>query len=110
MSAYRDALVVTDESPDERLNLAVSLLKRGEGVVVLEGVVALRPERDHLLCEVVEPMPSHRRTPDGYASLAHNAAAGLAASRLGAKLADQSLKWLVVDDYGTGTLELWHAP
>jgi hypothetical protein len=110
MSAYRHALVVTNESSEERLNLAASLLQQGEGVVVLDGVVALRSERDHLLCEVVEPMPSCRRTNDEYASLAHNAAVGLAASRLGARLPNRPLKWLVVDDYGTGTQELWHAP
>jgi hypothetical protein len=110
MSAYRDALTVDADSSDERLALAAEILAKGAGVVVLEGIVALRPARTHILCEVVDPTPSSRRCEREFEVLVENAQRMLEASKLREHLPDLPREWLVVEDYGTGTAELWHAP
>jgi hypothetical protein len=58
MSAYENALVVDDTSSDERLALAAEVLDHCKEVVMLDGVVALRPTADAILCEVIDPMPN----------------------------------------------------
>jgi hypothetical protein len=109
MSAYKHALVVDDTSSDERLALAAEVLDRCEEVVMLDGVVALRPTPDVILCEVVDPMPNAHRCSEEFKVLVENAARALASSKLSSRLPPRPLQWLVVDDYGTGTLQIWPA-
>jgi hypothetical protein len=110
MSAYKDAVAVDASSSDQRWALAADLLVSGTEVVVLEGLVALRTTPTHLYCEVIDPMPSARRCAAEYEVLVENARRALEASRLRGLRPDLPRRWLVVEDYGTGTMELWRAP
>jgi len=110
MTAYRDAFCIDANSPDERLELAAEILAAGSGVVMFDETVALRPTPACLLCEVVDPAPTSRRCENEYEVLVENAQRMLDSSRLRKRLPDIPRKWLVVEDHGTGTVELWHAP
>jgi hypothetical protein len=110
MSAYKHALVVDDASSEQRLLLAADVLNRCEGVVMLDGVVALRPTPEAILCEVIDPMPTAHRCAEEFKVLVENAELGLARSKLARLLPRKRLEWLVVEDYGTGTTELWPTP
>jgi hypothetical protein len=79
-------------------------------VVLLDGFLALRLLGHELLCEVVDPMPSTHRCAMEYEVLVENARRALEASRLHPLLPDVPRIWVVVDDCGTGTQELWRAP
>jgi hypothetical protein len=109
MSAYRDALVVDDNSSDQRLVLAAAVLARCEGVVLLDGVVALRPTSRAIVCEVIDPERSAHRCAEEFKVLVENARHVLANSKLAKLLPSRPLEWLVVEDYGSGTVELWPA-
>ncbi len=110
MSAYRDALWINADSSDQRLQQAAEILATGAGVVMFDATVALRPTPSCLLCEVVDPAPSSRCCEHEFEVLVENARRTLDSSRLGKRLPNVPRKWLVVEDYGTGTMELWHAP
>jgi hypothetical protein len=110
MSAYGDALTLGADSSDERVALAAENLGCAGGVVILEGAVALRRTPTHLLCEVIDTMPSARRCEHEFEVLVENGRRMLETSRLKAVLPDLPRRWSVVADYGTGTSELWHAP
>jgi len=110
MSAYKHALAIDDNSSEPRLALAAGVLERCEGVVMLDGVVALRPTPDAILCEVIDPEPAAHRCAEEFRVLVENAARGLAGSKLASRLPRRPLRWLVVDDYGTGVIQVWPAP
>ena len=110
MSAYQNALAIEPGAAGQRLALAAEILASGAGIVLLEGVVALRCVGRALFCEVVDPMPSARRCALEYEVLVENARRTLEASKLDAFLPALPRTWLVVADYGTGTVELWRAP
>jgi hypothetical protein len=110
MSAYKDALAIDDNSSEQRLALAAEMLARGEGVVLVGGVIALRATPEAILCEVIDPTPSGRRCAEEFKVLIENAARGLAGSRLASRLPARPLQWLVVEDCGSGTVELWPGP
>lgn len=110
MSAYRDAFSIDADSSDERLELAAEILATGTGVVMFGETVALRPTPTCLFCEVVDPAPGSRRCENEFEVLLENARRMLDSSRLWKRLPDTPRKWLVVEDHGTGTVELWHAP
>lgn len=105
-----DRLVVDDSSSDQCLTLAAELLDHCNGVVVLEGVATLWPSPHEIECSVIEPVPTIARCEEEYKVLVENAAHALRSSKLGRRLPDRPLRWVVVDDYGTGTVELWRAP
>ena len=109
MSAYRDALHIEIDASKARIDLASSLLRRNEGVVVLSQQIALRPEPHRILCEVIEDSVDSRRSPQEYESLVEAAREFLNGSPLGPAVAKRRLEWVVVADTGTGTVELWHA-
>jgi hypothetical protein len=110
MSAYKDALAIDDASSEQRLDLAGQVLARCESVVLLDGVVALRPTPGAIICEVIDPAPDSHRCAEEFKVLVENAGRALSGSRLAARLPIRPQKWVVVDDCGTGTIELWHAP
>jgi hypothetical protein len=107
MSSYRDALVIDDDSPDERIALAVANLGSGQGVVLIASSLALRPTQAGIRCEVIDPMPGAHRCAEEFKVLLENAARALAASKLGRLLPDRPLRWVVVEVRGNATLELW---
>jgi hypothetical protein len=104
MSAYKAALHIKSDESGGRLVLAQELLATGQGVVVLDGVVALRPSGSELLCEVIAD-----GSETDFGSVVASARELLATSTLGRSATQRNLQWLVVDDYGTGTQELWRA-
>ena len=106
MSAYKNDLHIRANESGRRAQLAAELVLSGHGVVVIEDALALRPNDGELLCEVIS-----RSSLDvaSYKAVVENAKALLASSSLAAVTSSKKLSWLVVEDYGTGTLELWHA-
>jgi hypothetical protein len=61
VSAYKRALIVDDTASEQRLVEAAKMLEGCEGVVMLPGVVALRPTPSAILCEVIDPIPGAHR-------------------------------------------------
>jgi hypothetical protein len=102
-------LTIDDSSSDQRLALAAELLERCGGTVSLEGIATLRPCFDHIECAVTDPAPGAARCEEEFKVLVENAAHALRASKLGSRLPDRPLRWVVIDDYGTGSIELWRA-
>ena len=107
MSAYKHALAVSLGDSQQRIELACSLLKRGESVVLLEGRLALRTDGDRILCEVIDPYSDGVRSAKRYEELVACGRALREESALGTQLPADRLRWLVVADYGTGTQQLW---
>jgi hypothetical protein len=101
MSAYKDALHISVKEAGQRLQLAIDLLLSGEGVVVIDNLLALRPHKGQILCEVI----SQGTTPPQ--DQIKNAKAFLQESSISEYLPCNKLQWLVVEDYGTGTIEVW---
>ena len=106
MSAYKNDLHIRANESGRRAQLAAELISTGRGVVVIEEMLALRPNDGELLCEVISRPFSDVAS---YEAVVEDAKALLASSSLVAATASKRLSWLVVEDYGTGTLELWHA-
>ena len=106
MSAYKNDLHIRANESRRRAQLAAELVSTGRGVVVIEETLALRPNNGELLCEVI----SYRSLEVASCkAVVEDAKALLASSSVVAATSSKKLSWLVVDDYGTGTLELWHA-
>ena len=110
MSTYKHALVVDDTSSEQVLALAAVVLDRCEGIVMLDGVVALRPAPGVIRCEIIDPNPTAHRCAEEFKVIVENASRGLAGSKLASRLPHRPIQWLVVEDYGTGTVELWREP
>ena len=106
MSAYKHDLHICAGEVGPRAELAVELIATGKGVVVVEDSLALRPNGNELLCEVIVPSPS---VASRYEAAVLHARALLASSPVAAAVSGKRLAWLVVEDYGTGTTELWRA-
>ncbi len=94
---------------DQQFALAAKTLAAGQSVIMFEGMLVLRPARNELVCEVVDPTPSARRCANEYEVLVENAQRALDASKLGTLLPHLRRRWLVVGDTGAGTTELWRA-
>ena len=101
MSAYKDALHLSSAEQGPRLQLAEEVLARGDAVVVLDGALALRPQSDEILCEVIS---SRSNAPVVQVEQARQL---LRDSTLGDVASKRKCRWLVVEDYGTGTVEVW---
>jgi hypothetical protein len=109
MSAYSDALHIQPDESGSRLQLALEVLSSGKAVVLLGQRLALRPMPGRILCEVITQLPTHNRQPAAHRSEVESAKRMLSASTIARVVRSKKLEWLVVDDYGTGTVELWHA-
>lgn len=105
-----ERLVVDDSSPEQHLKLAAELLDRCDGVVVLEGVATLSPGPHEIECSVTVPAGAVARCEEEYKVLVENAARALQASKLGGRLPDRPLQWVVVDVNGAEAVEHWRAP
>ncbi len=110
MSIYKHAFVIDDTSSEQRLLQAAEALDRCEDIVVLDGVVALRPTPTAIFCEVVDPMPNSHRCAEEFRVLIENAERGLAGSKFASFLPRRPHRWLVVNGYGTGAVILWPVP
>jgi hypothetical protein len=105
-----ERLVVDQSSSEQSLNLAAELLARCSGVVVLDGVATLSPGPREIECSVAKPAHSVARCEEEYKVLVENAARTLQASKLGPRLPNRPLRWVVVDEHDAETVELWRAP
>ena len=105
MSSYKDALALDRHSPPSRVARAAELLERCEGIVLVEGLVALRPTAAAIRCEVIDPTPAAHRCEEEYRVLVENAARCLEKSALRELLPNRPLRWVVVDESGTRTVE-----
>ena len=103
MSAYEDALHITAGEIGPRALLASEVLSTRSGVVVLDNVLALRPEPDRIFCEVIAEAGS----PHNYQAAVEAAQSLLKSSTLFNSVSGKALCWLVVDDYGMGVGVLW---
>ncbi len=110
MSAHERTLVVDDSSSEPCLAEAAQVLERCEGVVVLDGVAALRATPRAIVCEVIDPMPGAHRCAEEFKVLLENAGRALAGSRLAGRLPGRPLHWVVVERYAAGAPPIWPAP
>jgi len=108
-SSYEHALGIDDTSSEQSLALAADRLERCQGIVMLDGVIALRPMPGVIRCEVIDPTPSTHRCEEEFKVLVENAYRRLAGSRLAARLPRRPFKWLVVENRESGIVELWTA-
>jgi hypothetical protein len=107
MTAYRDALAVSLRDAPQRLDLAQALLARGDTVVLLEGQLALRPDGSRVLCEVIDALSEGSRSARRFEALIEGGRSLLRESALDDALRSKQLEWIVVADYGSGTVQLW---
>jgi hypothetical protein len=107
MPAYRKAVLVDDAAPAQTLRKAARMLERSAGVVMLGGVVALRPAPQAIRCEVIDPAPDSHRCAEEFRVLIENAAHALANSKLAGLLPARPLQWVVVDGRAAGALKRW---
>jgi hypothetical protein len=107
MRAYSDALHIEPGADEKRIALARDLVTKCLGVVLISDVLALRAEPSGILCEVIDPHHGAHGSKARYEALIANAKAALEASPLASAVASERLQWLVVDDYGMGTRQLW---
>ena len=94
------------EAP-ERVELARSLLERGSAVVLIDDQLALRRSGDRVLCEVIDPFVDGIRSAHRFEALIESAHALLDDSLLSRLVTGEELEWIVVADYGMGTVQLW---
>jgi hypothetical protein len=104
MGAYKDALHITGEETGSRASLAVDALTTRRGVVVLDGLLALRPEADHITCEVI----ASSMAPSQYRSAIEDGQSLLNRSTIFNAISGTTLLWVLVEDYGTGVGVLAH--
>ena len=104
MGSYKDDLHIHVDESGPRFTLACELLSSGRGVVVLDNTLALRPEPNRILCEVI----AESATPASFPVAVQAAQSLLERSTIPNILAGKALSWLVVDDYGMGVHVLWH--
>lgn len=104
-----EKLVIDDSSSERNLKLALELLERCNGIVVLAGVATLSPGSHEIECSVTEPAGAVARCEEEYKVLVENAARALRASKLGGRLPDRPLQWVVVSDNDAEAVELWRA-
>lgn len=104
MSAFRGSLGIDVDTTGQRLDLAREVLDGG-GSVLLQDRVALHSEGDEIECAVITRWIS-TRNPELFEREIEEAKELLAASTLVTHL-KKPLRWIVVDDYGMGSIQVW---
>ena len=107
MNAYQNALAIATDTSGSRLDLARELLKTGEEVVLLENTLALRSDGQRIICEVITRLPDGARNAEAFEAEIAAARAVLEASTIRGAGKAREHEWIVVDDYGMGTWQLW---
>ena len=103
-----DVFVIDETATPERLAQAAEILDRCTGIVLLMPAIVLRPGIREIRCEVFDSTPAAHRCEEEYKVLVENAARALERSKLGGLLPDRPLRWVVVEDRGSGVIEAWH--
>jgi hypothetical protein len=106
MSVYKDCLCIGASEVGSRADLAVELIAAGTGCVVLEDLLVLRPKGEEIVCEVLARLAT---SSSHYEAAVVRARALLASSSIASVAAAKQLTWVVVEDYGMGTIELWRS-
>ena len=107
MSAYKDAFGLYFDSPRERISTAAAFLRDATTTVIVEGWVALRPTNgDGVLVEVIDRADSSGGAVH-YEDLIAQARSLLENPLFACLVNGMQLDWLVVQDYGTGTVQVW---
>jgi hypothetical protein len=73
----------------------------------MEPGLVLRPSAREIRCEVFDSTVAAHRCEEEYKVMVENAARALGRSKLGAMLPDRPLRWVVVEDRGSGAVEAW---
>ena len=100
--------VIDETATPERLAQAAEILDRCTGIVLWMPATVLRPSVREIRCEVIDPTPAAHRCAEEYKVLVENASRALERSKLGALLPDRPLRWVVVEDRGSGVVEAWN--
>jgi hypothetical protein len=101
MSAYKNDLHIESSEAGQRLHLAVDLLGHARGVIVIDDLLALRAGSQRITCEVIV-----RGSAEPQLQI-ENAQTLLNGSTIGKHLQSWNLEWIAVEDYGTGTAQVW---
>lgn len=88
-------LTLSPASPPALRAQAAGLLECCEGVVVVHGLVSLRPTPAAIVCEVIDPAPGSHRCAEEYTVLMENAVRCLASPALEGILPDRPLRWIL---------------
>jgi hypothetical protein len=102
-----EAFVIDETAAPERLAQAIRILELCSGAILLEPGLVLRPRAREILCEVLDTTAAAHRCEEEYKVMVENAARALERSKLGAMLPDRPLRWVVVEDRGSGAIEAW---
>lgn len=109
MFAYSNAVVVNESTSAAEFARAGEALQHSGAVVLYGGLIVLRAEGGHIVCEVIDTDPSSHRCAEEFAVMVENARLALADSRLAACFPDRPLRWRIVSDSAGEILELWRA-
>lgn len=101
MSAYRNCLHIASSESGQRLQLAADLLVHAKETVMIDNLLALRADPQGIICEVILAGSSEPR------AQIETAKALLKDSSIGKYVHSLNLKWIAVEDYGTGTVQVW---
>jgi hypothetical protein len=104
-----DAFAIDAAATPERLAQAAAMLEHCTGSILFEQSFLLRPGAREIRCEVFDTTPAARRCEEEYKVMVENAARALDRSKLGALLPAKSLRWVVVEDRGSGVIDAWSA-
>ena len=107
MNAYQNALAIATDTSGSRLDLARELLRTGEEVVLLEHTLALRSDGQRIICEVITRLPDGAQNAEAFEAEIAAARAVLEASTIRGAVKAREHEWIVVDDDGMGTWQLW---
>lgn len=109
MKAFDHALSISCDEHGPRFDLAVDLLLRQKKFVVLDGRIAFYQTTENIECEVISQWNSDGTQPQIFQREYEAAKVMFDASTLGKVLTGHKLRWSVVQDYGMGRSEVWHA-
>jgi hypothetical protein len=101
MSAYKNDLHIDSFEEGQRLQLAIDLLEQAQGAIVIDNRLALRAGPRGITCEVIVRGSAEPQLQVESAKVILNGSA------IGKHLHAWKLEWIAVEDYGTGTVQLW---
>jgi hypothetical protein len=101
MNTFQGLLHIESSEGGKRLQLAIDLLTNLEGAVLINDVLSLRPNPQGIECAVIltgliDPQ-----------SQVENAKRLLEKSTIGQFVQSRKLRWIAVDDYGMGAIQIW---
>ena len=74
---------------------------------MLENRLALRRMKEYVLCEVITQLQPHEHQEEKLAEEINQAKDLLKNSTIQNLVKEYKLKWLVIEDYGSGSVQIW---